>query len=296
MLRQIPDARFACSQALNTDQFAVLVESAAAAIQGGSGTDEFARVFQILLEKESSGREKELVAPIWAIENRRLLQLSREGRPFHATVTALSPSDGTVKLAFKDIGTLIPRPGDTQRRITNRAPNRTSVALWVETGVRRVLLGADLEHTGSFRDGWGAVLSACTGLTQAAVFKVPHHGSNNADCPELWTKMLIDDPIAVVTPFNGGKPLPQRADLQRLQGRTSKLYCTSSGPGRPPVRDPLVDKILKRDAKERRVVEGRPGHVRVRWSVSDKEATPVVELFNDAFSVPPEAKPQSQSV
>ena len=227
MLRQIPGADFACSQALNTDQFVTLVESAGAAIQGGSGVDEFASIFQILLEKASAGRERNLVAPRFAIENRRLLQLLGQGRSYPAVVTALSPSDGTVKLALNDIATLIPNAGDTQQRITNQAPNRTSVALWVETGTRQVLLGADLEHSGRSREGWLAVLSAHKHFTSAKVFKVAHHGSINADCPDVWTKMLVDDPIAVITPFSSGKTLPQGSDLKRMGTRTTQLYCTS---------------------------------------------------------------------
>jgi hypothetical protein len=285
MLRQIPCAGFACSQALDTDQFVTLVESASATIQGRSGVDEFASIFQLLLERVSEAREKKLAAPTFAIENRRLLQLSGNTRSFPAAVTALSPSDGTVRLALSDIATLIPNAGETQRRITNRAPNRTSVVLWVEAGTRRVLLGADLEHTDRSREGWLAVLSAHKDPTSATVFKVAHHGSVNADCPDVWAKMLVDNPIAVVTPFNGGKTLPQISDLKRIGTRTERLYCTSSGPGKPPVRDPLVDKALKRDVRERRVVDGPSGHVRIRWSMSNDEAQPTVELFNNAYHV-----------
>jgi hypothetical protein len=291
MLEHMPNAQFACSQALNTDQFFTLVESAAATIQGASGVDEFARIFRILIEREARTRERSLVAPTFAIENRPLLQLSSQKRSCPAVVRALSPSDGTVRLALGDIATLIPKAGEVQRRITNRAPNCTSVVVWVEMGARRALLGADLEHTGRSRDGWTAVLGSHNDPCRATVYKVPHHGSINADCPEVWTRMLIKNPIAIVTPFTSGKPLPTSSDIQRMRTRTSRLFCTSSGPGRPPARDAIVEKEMRRNVTNRRVVDGAPGHVRVRWPAADGEVEPSVELFHYAYLVPTDAPP-----
>jgi hypothetical protein len=285
MLRLVPDAHFACSQALSTDNFATLVEAASSAIQGRSGVDEFASIFELLVEMAPEGKAKKLAAPVFAIENRKLLHLEGGGRSFPAAVTALSPSDGTVRLAFTDIAHWLPKAGDTQRRVTNRSPNLTSVVLWIEAGARRVLLGADLEHTGCPGEGWIAVLACHDGSGAATIFKVPHHGSANADYPEVWAKMLVENPFAVVTPFLSGRGLPQRSDLRRLAERTKNLYCTAAGPGKPPSRDPLVEKTARRITTERRVIEGKPGHVRVRCSLSDPGADPIVEKFNGAYHV-----------
>jgi len=285
LLQQTPNAQFACSQAVNTDQFKMLVGSAATSIQSGFGVDEFARIFRILIERETAKREKDLVAPKFAIENRSLLELSGKGRSYPAAVRALSPSDGTIRLAMADMASLIPRPGEIQRRITNRAPNSTSVVLWVELGARRVLLGADLEHTGRLREGWMAVLSSHNDPNPATLFKVPHHGSINADCSEVWAKMLVRDPIAVVTPFTSGKTLPTNSDFQRMRSRTSRLYCTSRGTGKPPARDAIVEKEMRRNATERHVIDGPAGHVRIRWSAADDSSEPTLELFHGAYHV-----------
>jgi hypothetical protein len=285
-LRRAPEADFACSAALDTDNFATLVEAAGRSIQGRSGVDEFASIFKLLLERTPTGIARKLAAPKFAIENRKLLHLVGEARHFPAAVTALSPSDGTLKLALTDIAHWIPRVGNSQQRITNRAPNRTSVALWIEIGPRRALLGADLEHTGNLGEGWMAVLACHKDPTGAALFKVPHHGSANADCPDVWAQMLIENPVAVVTPFISGNSLPKDSDLKRLLARTDNLYCTASGPGKPPSRDPSVDKTIRRIVTDRRVIEGSPGHVRVRWLLRDPAAKPVVELFNGAYRVP----------
>jgi hypothetical protein len=282
ILRLVPTAAFFCSAALDTAIFFELVGIGATGVQTQSGVDEFARILGIITENMNpSGR---FPTPKWAIENRKLLHLPTNGRSFPATVTALSPSDGTLALALAEISKLLPKTGDTQRRIPNLTPNHSSVVLWVEVGPMRALLGADLLQTGHAGEGWTAVLANHQDPNLAAFFKVPHHGSENADCPEVWNRMLVENSIAVVTPFSSGRPLPKKSDLRRLSGRTTNLYCTAEGKGKTPRRENVVEKIMRRQVKERRVIEGRPGHVRVRWSLSAPVA-PTVDLFNGAYRV-----------
>jgi hypothetical protein len=288
VLRRVPSASFFCSAALDKEIFFELVGITANGIQGRSGVDEFAAILG-LIGDSAAEKTLRLATPKWAIENRKLLDLIGVDRTFSATVTALSPSDGTLALAYTEIAQVLPKTGDIQRRITNLSPNHTSVVLWVEAGPMRALLGADLLHTGHAGEGWGAVLS-CKRDETAAFFKVPHHGSANADCPEVWDQMLRENPIAVVTPFTSGVPLPKSSDLLRLAGRTTNCYCTTAGAGKAPSRDAVVEKTMRRQVTERRVVEGAPGHVRVRWSLTDQMANPVVELFNGAHPVTIDAR------
>jgi hypothetical protein len=284
ILQRSPAAHFGCSAALDNENFRKLVELPY--IQKRSGIDEFRAILDLLVERRATGTPLNLVAPRFAIENRRLLYLPALGRTCAASVMALSPSDGTMRLAFADFAQLLPNSGQAQRRIPNRAPNRTSVALWIEVGTRRALLGADLEQTNRPGEGWMAVLAAHQDPIPAQAFKVPHHGSMNADYPNVWAQMLIQNPIAVVTPFSGGQArLPQSRDLMRLGTRTTNLYCTSPGAGQPPRRDSSVEKIVRRVTKQRRVIDGRPGHVRIRWSATDANGVPVVETFDGAYQV-----------
>ena len=130
-----------------------------------------------------------------------------------------------------------------------------------------------------------AIIASHQDSTPGLVFKVPHHGSENADSPDVWEKLLIQDPFAVVTPFTGGQVrLPGDSDLERLSGRTSKLYCTTAGTGKPPNRDPAVERRM-RILSDRRVIAGQPGHVRLRWSATTKVGKPEIELFNGAYHV-----------
>lgn len=282
-LEQLPNAQFSCSMALNTGQFAKLVALTSETIQDGSGVDEFAAIFDLILERKAKKQPTKLVAPLFAIENRTLLTLPNGARRFPARVIALSPSDGTVKIALEQISQLIPKSGGEQRRIQNRAPNKTSVVLWIEVGSRRALLGADLEETGYHGEGWSGVLSSFHPSERAAIFKVPHHGSPNADSPGVWRDLLRPDPIAIVTPFTPGKGLPQSSDLERLQVRTSSLYCSSVPKSKPPKRDPSVEKLVRHIP--RRPLEGALGHVRTRWSVTDTDSLPDIEMFNGAYHV-----------
>ena len=48
---------------------------------------------------------------------------------------------------------------------------------------------------------------------KASVFKVPHHGSENAQVDRVWCEMLQERPIAVLTPWR--KRWPVATDRER---------------------------------------------------------------------------------
>ena len=279
LLSRAPNAAFSCSMALECPEFQTLISAAPQNIAGRSGVEEFAA---ILRELEARGKR----APIFAIQNRQILSLAGAGRPFPITLESLSPSDRSVRVALTEIGALIPRPGEPQRRIVNRSPNHTSAVIWVAAGPVRVLLGADLEHSTRTDQGWTAVLTCHRDNIGAQLFKVPHHGSRNGDNDTVWQQMMQPNPIAVITPFAGGSVrLPKISDCQRLLGRTKNLYCTAFGLGKPPVRDRLVDRMMKEQISDRQILSGKPGHVRVRWPVGDQVLGPSIETFNGAYQV-----------
>lgn len=281
LLRRVPTAPFFCSAALRTREFLTLIDSASVGVPGQSGIDEFATVLELLRATQlASGR---LATPKYAIATRPLLQLSSAARRFGVSVMALSPSDTTMTLAHAEIASLIPKPGDRQRRIPVISANHTSVAVWVEVGELRALLGGDLLHGGQAGEGWLAVLADHSHERRARLFKVPHHGSRNADCPEVWERMLEKNPIAALTPFTSGVPLPKQSDLRRLGRRTDHVYCTSKGAGKEPSRHSVVEKTMRERLVERHVIEGQPGHVRARWSLADPSTEPIVELFHGTY-------------
>ncbi len=274
LLSRAARADLCCSMALQHSEFLTLISAASETIPGQSGVEEFAA---ILSELEARGKR----APIFAVEKLPLLALPASGRSFPITLESLSPSNPTIRFALAQIRKFLPKIGEPQRRIVNLTPNHMSVVIWVKAGPIRALLGADLEHTSRNDQGWAAVLGCHGDPLPAHLFKVPHHGSPTSDNVAVWEKMLEKNPVAVVTPFSVS--LPGESDLKRLSDRTSKLYCTAGGLGQPPKRDPLVEKEMRRQLSQRRVLAGQPGHVRIRWSATEKNPVARIETFNGAY-------------
>lgn len=285
LLRRLPEARLACSQALLCDEFKAVVASRdELMIRGSSGIDEMFGVIRLLRERRTSGQRPEAAFPDeWASSNKCLLRLQTEGRSFPSVVHSLSPSPGAVTLAYQDLGALL-APGPKKRLISSA--NHVSVALWVEVGAVSALLGADLEEPGRPGEGWTAVIrSPGRPPGRATYFKVPHHGSPNADCPDVWTQLLEPEPTVAVAPYSrGSRPRPSDADLRRLRGRSESVFVTRAGATvKPKRRVTIVEKEMA--TRKRYVLETGVGHVRVRHSAVAPVGRSTVELANGAFQV-----------
>jgi len=286
ILSSCHNAKFVCSDALRCEEFVQFVRlySQRGFIEN-SGVDEFNRIFEVLKNRRNYARP-ELLEPGWAIADRRLLYCTKNGHPSNVEVYSLSPSDAAITLALREIGQLlIPKVKTPKRRAIAQRPNHVSVALWVIVGDLHILLGSDLENHPDNRIGWQAVvLSANRPRERALVIKVPHHGSSNGYCKEMWEEMVSSNPIALLTPFASGvKPLPTETDIARIRAHTSQIYCTASPLGwRSPRRDSTVEKTIKEFVRTRRLVYGPMGHIRVRIPIIKGFDEPNIELFNGA--------------
>ena len=246
-----------------------------------SGVSEFSRVLHLLDERAPSGSSAASIGPEWATESRRLF-VSDSGV---AQVWALSPSSATLTRSFTEISDL-PAVGAHRRRFVARRPNRCAVVLWVQCGLAHALLGADLENESDPLLGWSAILSSRTRPTgRARLFKVPHHGSATADDPGVWSVMLTEDPVALLTPFSRlREPLPTRKYVRRLLRRTPHVYCSCHPRTRRPARrSGMIERQARAVVRERRAISGPVGHVRVRVRMSTA-GTPSVGLFGGALS------------
>ena len=278
ILEAAPDAKFVCSAALDNDMFRQLVASSEENVDPTTGLEEFSAIFQRLMARRTPTTPKHLVAPILATSQRHLLTIpAAAGRPFAVSVISLSPSDGTISAAHGYFKTLLPKPGERQVSIPAQGPNKTSVVLLVTAGPRIVLLGGDLEHTKNDGEGWAAVVAAFPRNTLAEVFKVPHHGSENGHCADVWEKLLTDNPVALIAPYTPSS-LPTPKDIRRICKLTQRAYATNQKIRRPPRRD--VDKDINAAVKTRRALLGEPGHVRVRWPGNSATAVPTIEMFH----------------
>jgi hypothetical protein len=280
-LRECPNAQFTMSAALAGSQFVQLVLEVDAQnklVKHTSSASEFAEIFEILQARASTAY---VVGPhLYAQDGMRLFCGGHNGT---TEVWSLSPSAATISNALADLADRLVTPGEA-RRFKRFSPNDLSVALLVRTEKYSLLLGADLETTTADQFGWKAVLSSNVHPTDlSGAIKVAHHGSENADHDGIWTSMLAQKPIAVVTPFSElSDPRPRHEDVQRIRGRTDELYCTTWPLSKKPPKRKGVDGIVRGATRSRRAVNQSGGYVRLRLDLGDPSVAPDVELFGSA--------------
>jgi hypothetical protein len=283
VLQASEQARFVNSAVYRLQQLARLVELGKSTAPLTSATNEYDNILEILADRRAVGARRKAVGPIPALANKVVLALRGPDRQFHATVHAMSPADGVFNLAQTELEHALSF-AETRRRPVRLTPNQSSVVLWLEAGVHNVLLGADLEFVRRPSEGWRAIVNNTERpIGQAMCFKVPHHGSANADCPECWDSLLKPSPITVITPYGPSK-LPRSSDLDRLCRRTANVYLT----GDPrlynlPRRDSTVERTLKEVVISRKAATGKMGQVCVRWRALDLDGAPVIALKNGAW-------------
>ena len=261
-------ASFCCAAALCRKEFLALVQ----AIQGrhlsavGSGVREIHTVFSHL---DSTGRK-----PTHAISNRVVFQ--RET----CRILSLSPGDDVFQRFLVAIEEMIPGRGEDKGRIRSISPNEAAVALWVDAGNFALLLGADLD-----RRGWVTVVhDSERPAGRASVFKVPHHGSEDANETAVWERMLEVSPVAILTPWRrGGHSLPTASDASRILTTAPNAYVTrdrSLSP-RTHYKNRVVDRTLRRSGTQLRRLAPHAGAVRLRRPLESRRQW-TVETLGDA--------------
>ena len=279
VFRRATQADVAISLSLATEHFLTIARMAKvrATDDAGSSVDEFAGILTELTQRAPAGARWRLGSPTYAVAR---LPLSRPGAT--GSVTALSPSPTAIQKSQVGLCERLSALIDSGRRLVAQGPNDTAIALWVEAGARKILLGSDLENANDPREGWAAVVADAQGCRSAAdVFKVAHHGSTGAHDDAVWNSMLSPQPYALLTPYRPSK-LPRKGDLQRLKAATAETYLSADVAAiRPKKRATAVEGQLNAITLKRRAVRsGKPGHVRVRM---DRNGGPIiVDLFDGA--------------
>ena len=88
-----------------------------------------------------------------------------------------------------------------KNHLPRQQANDVAVALFVQVGDFCAPWDPPASNTASDR-GWRAVVASSTRPQgRAQVFKVSHHGSDNAHHQDVWRLMLESSPVAVLTPF-----------------------------------------------------------------------------------------------
>lgn len=282
--REAAGARISCSAALRKPEVQDFIAASRIAVDSPGGS-ELSEIFRLLQARKPPGAPAATVAPLWASAGRLLFEQQSLSGGYDARVWSLSPSDGAIGLSFYEVTGFLPKQKERQRRAVVLSPNRTSVVLWVAVGALRILLGGDLEEGGGPLLGWRAILASDPAPSgRAEVFKVAHHGSKNADHSGIWTQLLMPGPVAVVTPFAAGRsPLPTGTDVERIKARSGVAYCTGrTGGWAPPRRSGAVERTVREMARDRRVLRGPGGHIRLRSRPGSANQGWSVELFGEA--------------
>jgi hypothetical protein len=208
-----------------------------------------------------------------------------EGSTYRCELTALSPSDSEYLLAQRGLAKLLPEPFTLRTRLKSLTPNLAAVALWLEVGEVRALLGADLEETGDPGMGWGAIVGSSTRpVGQAPFFKVPHHGAKSSHHPPVWSEMLTENPIAALTPFvNGAQQIPDPTERATLLSLSPNCYSSADVERRRGIKRPKkVNDLIKQTVRRLDLMHPATGHIRVRVPISGWTEAPAVELFAGA--------------
>ena len=280
MINQCEESKFVCSDAVNSIEFLKLMYW----YENGSslpitGVREISKVFHILKTKDR--------IPTFAKENLLLYENDKK-EAIKCKIISLSPSDKSVLLSKLEISKLIPQTRILRKPILPQPPNNQCVVLWIDFQKERVLLGADLENINDSKRGWLAILkSDQLQREKALIFKIPHHGSNNADHPEIWNSLVKKNPFAILTPYSRLRdPLPTKTDINRILSKTTEAYLTANPTRRRKIkRSNTVEKILKESGCKIYREISSIGQVRLRGRVNKNKIQWNVDLFDDAFKL-----------
>lgn len=233
------NATFICSTALLSEELLALVCEAEQPFQrSSSGLDELREVVAELKRRKSSQTTRRIGNGLeFAASDRRILMRSN-GLP-ECEMWTLSPSSAEIHRSLQQFAEMLePGPINAAKTIVRpAAPNNTAVVLWIRVGDRILLLGADLEERrtsptapAAMDCGWSAIVSS-TGrpASPASVFKVAHHGSLTGHNDDIWSQLLGQDPIAVLTPFRRGRcRLPLDSDKSRILALSAEAYISAN--------------------------------------------------------------------
>jgi len=293
ILRAASLAKFVCSVTLNDRDFNTLISShmrSAPITSAGSNISEFYEILSLLKDRTLRNTNLTIASPIWAKSLLPLYRRESNEDVEECVVTALSPSDQTISRGLLGIAEQLPqsRLGAAQKRKVAVDGNETSVVLHARLGSRVALLGADLENQNDTRSGWQGIVNLEESFhpSKASIFKVPHHGSDNAYCPAVWENLLESQPTAVVTAFTKGKkPRPSPEDLQRLRSHTHLLYLTTPVKGKRIHRSRTRERLTRKLIPSLKPLIGLIGHVRIRMTNSDGSNYIKTETFGPAYRV-----------
>ncbi|MBE2218432.1 MAG: hypothetical protein IAE90_09525 [Ignavibacteria bacterium] len=276
------DAKVVFSSCLSSKEFLTLLKAYSTnTMMASTGLNVLNNIIQINKEREDN-------KIVFASAGKLLLKDSVKGEPENLEIEfwALSPSDHSVKNSYTSFSNLIPKANLPKRHVNTFSPNDTSIVVQLTINDESYLLGADLEESGNVSIGWSAVLNSdIRPSKKSSVFKVPHHGSQTAHLESVWTDMLHENPIALLTPFNRSKLLPSDDDVKRISSYSQNIYISAEHTRvKKQKYDKVIEKMLKDNILSRRLVIPEFGQVQIRKKMNSREDFKV-RLFGSAKKI-----------
>jgi hypothetical protein len=275
------NARFACMSAFRFPDFRAILGNVLGvpALAGGSGIDEFCKILHEVQRRRAAN-----ILAGFQVSGANTILWEKYPRP-SVVVRALSPS------VADELAALIRLTGQNvlgvnalKRRVPEIHPNDASIVLSLKIKETLILLGGDLENIANDQRGWRAIVASWNPAAgRHHYFKIPHHGSSNAHCDEVWSDMLISDVFAGLTPFR--HLLPTDQDLQRIRKLTRNGFITAPRRvGRFRTRKATVDRIIRGMTRAVWVYPATFGHVRCRCDIASNGKWRY-ELFGNAAAL-----------
>jgi|JI10StandDraft_1071094.scaffolds.fasta_scaffold14768_7 beta-lactamase superfamily II metal-dependent hydrolase len=252
-------AQVVISSALTAKEFLNLakLQGEQSTLRLSSGMREYNRVIDLLSDRK--------VFPKHASQDKTLYKDDLAG----VTISALSPSDPAIMAGQAEIIKLFQTvTSGNMIRVTPRSPNVFAVALLVTIKGESIILGADLTESDGPLRNWSTILS-CVSVNgiKCKVFKVPHHGSENAHHEGIWHNLFHENPHALITEFrHGSVKLPKPQDTKRLKALTNNVHMTSSKSTKLVFKDPALVKTIREATKNARHITLSTGHIRATLS------------------------------
>lgn len=234
-LERCESAKFVCSSVLRDAEFYAFLkvhDNLPTQSLGKAGT-EIRKCLHLVKERNSAKQTVKAATNIQEWDKGALAHGER------AQLVALSPSEKQYEEFLKWVTNSLNAEKDEEgqikiarTRLVGHTRNDLSIASILTVGDFSILLGADVEERGDPELGWSAIVTARRERKpKSMVYKVPHHGSPGAHLDEVWSDLLADEPVAIVTPWRlGGNSLPGEADKARIKAHAGNAYITSDEP------------------------------------------------------------------
>lgn len=202
-------------------------------------------------------------------------------------VFCLSPTRKAKNRSIETFARIFQEKSIRPDRLPNIEPNENAIVLWIQfNDETKILLGSDLEEK-SPTSGWTQILKKSKKINKnntVNTFKLPHHGSKDGHCEEVWEKLLTDNPYIIFTGKNSSA-IPTEDYINQVLSKSSNVFLSGS----KIIKTKYQNRFLKRQMAVRtrkiRDIPKKCGHIRMRKSLQHSSDSWDVELFNDAIKL-----------